>query len=68
MKNLIKYLNESVYDNGMKQACKILNNIINNHSDDLDSVIYDLLDNISNNGEDDLILINIESWLRDKNK
>ncbi len=68
MKNLVEMLNEAVYDHGMKQACKILNNIINNHTDDLDSVIYDLLDTISNNGEDDLILNNIESWLRDKNK
>ena len=54
------------YDHGMKQACKILNNIINNHSDDLDSVIDDLLNNITNNGKDNLIIDNIKSWVDKK--
>ena len=67
MKNIKELIIESgSYDHGMKQACKILNNIINNHQNDLDSVVYDLLDNITNNGEDDLIIDNIKSWINKK--
>ena len=68
MKNIKELITESCnYDKGLTQACKILTNIFNNHSDDLDSVIYDLLDNITDNGNDDLVIDNIKSWL-DENK
>ena len=67
MKNIKDLINESgAYDRGLTQACKILTNIINNHSDDLDNVIYDLLDNITDNGNDDLVINNIKSWLDKK--
>lgn len=65
MKNLVEILNEAVYDNGLNKATKILNNIINNHIDDIDSVIYDLLDILTNKGKDNIILQSIESWLND---
>ena len=68
MKNIKDLIIEgNAYDRGLSQACKILTNILNNHSDDLDSVIYDLLDNITDNGNDDLVIDNIKSWL-DENK
>ena len=68
MKNIKDLIFEiNVYDRGLKQACKLLNNILNNHSDDADTIIYDLLNNITDNGNDDLVINNIKSWL-DENK
>lgn len=42
-------------------------NILNNHSDDADTIIYDLLNNITDNGNDDLVINHIKSWLDEIN-
>lgn len=69
MKNIKDLIFESnVYDRGLTQACKLLNNILNNHSDDADNIIFDLLNNITDNGNDDLVIDNIKSWLDEMNK
>ena len=68
MKNIKDLIIESnVYDRGLMQACKILNNILNNHSDDADTIIYDLLNNITDNGNDNLVINHIKSWLDENN-
>ena len=68
MKNIKDLIIENnVYDRGLMQACKILNNILNNHSDDADTIIYDLLNNITDNGNDDLVINHIKSWLDEIN-
>ena len=67
MKNIKDLIIEgNVYDRGLSQACKILTNILNNHSDESDTIIYNLLDNITDNGNDDLVINNIKSWLDEK--
>ena len=54
MKNIKDLIIESnVYDRGLTQA---MQNILNNHSDDADTIIYDLLNNITDNGNDDLVI------------
>jgi hypothetical protein len=68
MKNIKDLIIEgNAYNRGLTQACKILTNILNNHSDESDTIIYNLLDNITDNGNDDLVIDNIKSWL-DENK
>jgi len=67
MKNIKDLIIEgNIYDRGLSQACKILTNILNNHSDESDTIIYNLLDNITDNGNDDLVINNIKSWLDEK--
>lgn len=67
MKNLNEYLvNEAVYDKGLEKAIDILVNILNNHTDDIDSVVWDILDKLTNNGEDDIVVKEVEAWLNNK--
>lgn len=61
MKNLDEFITES---NAIPNIVKKINDIINYYGmEEIDTVIYDLLDGISNNGEDDLVVDNIKSWL-----
>lgn len=61
MKGLNEFITES---NAIPNIVKKINDIINYYgTEEIDTVIYDLLDGISNNGEDDIVVDNIKSWL-----
>lgn len=61
MKNLDEFITES---NAIPNIVKKINDIINYYGvEEIDTVIYDLLDGISNKGEDDMVVDNIKSWL-----
>lgn len=61
MKDLNEFITES---NAIPNIVKKINDIINYYgTEEIDTVIYDLLDGISNNGEDDIVVDNIKSWL-----
>jgi hypothetical protein len=61
MKNIDEFITEN---NAIPNIVKKINDIINYYGvEEIDTVIYDLLDGISNKGEDDMVVDNIKSWL-----
>ena len=63
MKTLLETINESnnpVMDKQLNMIVKVVNNML--AKEDVDVVVYELLDAISQNGEDDLVTNNIKSW------
>lgn len=64
MKTLLETINES-NDAAINKQLDIIVKIVNNllKREDVDVVVYELLDAISQKGEDDLIVNNIKSWV-----
>lgn len=67
MKKLKEFINEGSQISNINKSISLINDAINN-GEEIDEVIFDLLDGISNNGEDDLVVSNIESWLKQLKK
>ena len=67
MKKLKEFINEGSQISNVNKSISLINDAINN-GEEIDEVIFDLLDGISNNGEDDLVVSNIESWLKQLKK
>lgn len=64
MKSISQFINESndaVMNKQLDMIVKTVNNMLS--KEDVDVVVYELLDAISEKGEDDLIVNNIKSWL-----
>jgi hypothetical protein len=65
MKTLLETINESnhpVMDKQLDMIVKAVNNML--AKEDVDVVVYELLDAISQNCEDDLVTNNIKSWAK----
>jgi len=63
MKTLVQTINESsdaVMNKQLDMIVKTVNNMLS--KEDVDVVVYELLDAISENGSDDLIVEHIKSW------
>lgn len=57
-------LDEFITESNVDKIVKKINDIINYYGvEEIDAIIYDLLDGISNKGEDDMVVDNIKSWL-----
>lgn len=65
MKTLLQTINESndaVINKQLDMIVKTVNNMLS--KEDVDVVVYELLDAISENGKDDLIVDNIKAWVK----
>ena len=65
MKTLVQTINESndaVMNKQLDMIVKTVNNMLS--KEDVDVVVYELLDAISENGKDDLIVDNIKAWVK----
>ena len=64
MKTLLETINES-NDAAMNKQLDMIVKIVNNmlKREDVDVVVYELLDAISQKGEDELMVNNIKSWI-----
>jgi hypothetical protein len=63
MKTLVQTINESkdaVMNKQLDMIVKTVNNMLS--KEDVDVVVYELLDAISENGKDNLIVDNIKAW------
>lgn len=56
-------INNYHYRYKIKNIINDINNLINVNTDNIDKVIWDLLNGISDNGKDDAIVLNLKSWL-----
>ena len=62
MKEIKNFINENSKISNVNKAISLINNAIN-YGEEVDEVIFDLLDGISDKGEDDLVVDNISGWL-----
>ena len=58
MIQLKEFINEGSQISNVNKSISLINDAINN-GEEIDEVIFDLLDGISNNGEDDLVVSNV---------
>ena len=52
------------YKDKIKNIINDINNLIYDNTDNIDKVIWDLLDGISDNGQDDMIMIELENYCK----
>ena len=55
-------INNYHYKYKLKNIINDINNLINDNTDNIDKVIWDLLNGITDNGNDDIIMSEIESY------
>lgn len=67
MIQLKEFINEGSQISNVNKSISLINDAINN-GEEIDEVIFDLLDGISNNGEDDLVVSNVEGWFKQLKK